>query len=112
LIACELLCPPLYIGISKRLNFRLQTHKKMLENIIYSDRDDSEINDTNIESDTEKESRYFGVRIGTIVKRTEHIRLTSFFVKTIQLNLEYSTEELRKIEKFLNRTFIPLYGRK
>jgi hypothetical protein len=105
--------PPVYIGISINLQKRIQTHVKMLNEFVYSRQRDeiSDVSDTDV--DSEKESKYFAQRIGSIVRDSkDSIDINSFVIKIIKLDKNYSKSKLFEVEKFLNRTFIPYYGRR
>jgi hypothetical protein len=106
-------CPPLYIGISGKLQTRLTQHYTELEKIYVGKKiipPTTTIRHT--ELDTALESSHFAERIGYILNKLKNIKLDDIFVKTIELDSSYSWTDLQKVEKYLNRTFIPIYGRK
>lgn len=105
--------PPIYIGISINLQRRIITHVKMLNEFVYSSQEarSYEVSDTEI--DSEKESQYFAQRIGSVIRKANpSIDINCFVIKIIKLDKNYSKKKLFEVEKFLNRTFIPYYGRR
>lgn len=106
-------CPPLYIGISKDLKSRINVHYQELQKII-----DGRVKLKNVkvmnpsDFDTIYESQHFAQRIGYSIKTTKRIKLNSIFIKTIEMQKGYSWGSLNNIEKYLNRAFVPIYGRK
>lgn len=111
--ASSVFCPPLYIGISKNLNKRLKTHFSELEKIysgITPIPKPTTLGQTQF--DTIVESSHFAQRIGFTFVDLKDLRLEDLFIKTIELDSSYSWSELQKVEKYLNRTFVPIYGRK
>jgi len=105
--------PPIYIGISINLQKRIQSHIKMLNEFVYSRQKDLVSNVSDIEVDSEKESQYFAQRIGAVIRNSkDSIDLNSFTIKIIPLHKNYPKSKLFEVESFLNRTFIPYYGRR
>ena len=111
--ASTVFCPPIYIGISKNLNIRLATHIRELEKI-YTGKlklsKPSKVGQTDF--DTIVESAHFAQRIGFTLVELNNIGIDSLFIKTIELDKSYTWSNLQKVEKYINRTFIPIYGRK
>ena len=111
--ASSVFCPPIYIGISKDLKKRLATHIRELENI-YTGKvklsKPSKVGQTDF--DTIIESSHFAQRIGFTLAELKNISIDSLFIKTIELDKTYTWSDLQKVEKYINRTFIPIYGRK
>ena len=106
-------CPPLYIGISINLGKRLNDHLRELEKIYFEKKalpKPVEIGQTDF--DTIVESKHFAQRFGFSILEMSQVTLSSVFIKTIELDNTYKWSELQKVEKYLNRTFIPIYGRK
>lgn len=111
--ASYVFCPPLYIGISNNLKQRLRTHYTELEKIYNGIKPIPTVTKVGqTQFDTIIESSHFAQRIGFTIKGLNNITLDDIFVKTIELDSSYSWLELQKVEKYLNRTFIPIYGRK
>jgi len=111
--ASYVFCPPLYIGISKNLKKRLRTHFSELEKIYNGEMQLPSISKVGqTEFDTIVESSHFAQRLGFTIRTLGNIKLDDIFVKTIELDQKFSWIELQKVEKYLNRTFIPIYGRK
>jgi hypothetical protein len=106
-------CPPLYIGISRTLRSRLRTHFTELEKI-YTGKQiippTTVVRHTDL--DTALESSHFAERLGYILYNLKNIKLDDIFVKTIEVDSSYTWPDLQRVEKYLNRTFIPIYGRK
>ena len=111
-IASLAMCPPLYIGISKDLGKRLRQHVDEYEKVING------VIATPITTlkadqfDTIYESQHFASRMGFVVTRFGNLNANNLLVKTIEMPAGYSRSELLRVEKFLNRTFIPIYGRR
>jgi len=105
--------PPIYIGISINLQKRIRTHIKMLNKFVYSRQGDEVSDISGTEIDSEKESQYFAQRIGTVIRNSkDSIDINSFTIKIMQLDKNCPKRKLLEVEKFLNRTFIPYYGRR
>jgi hypothetical protein len=105
--------PPLYIGISNNLYIRLRQHCKELEKIYYNKIPLSKPTSLGkTDFDTILESMHFAQRIGHTIRLFKNINLNSLLIKTIEMPKGYSWSELHKVEKYLNRTYIPIYGRK
>ena len=102
--------PPLYIGISKNLRTRLKTHRKHLQEFMRAA--DGVVAGADarngIADDTEKESQYFGSRVGTAL-RSLKLSPDTLYVKCV---LAEDPTQLKKIEKALNFALTPHYGRK
>ena len=111
-IASIAMCPPLYIGISKNLGVRLGQHFDEFDKIIKG------IKATPIDTiksshfDTIYESQHFAQRMGFVISKFNNLNANNLLIKTIEMPIGYSKDDLRKVETFLNRTFIPIYGRK
>lgn len=111
--ASYVFCPPLYIGISKDLKSRLRQHFTELEKIYNGSTSlPTPIPVGQTQFDTIVESSHFAQRIGFTISQLGNITLDDLFVKTIEMDSTYPWIELQKVEKYLNRTFIPIYGRK
>lgn len=111
--ASHVFCPPLYIGISKQLKIRLSDHLDELEKIYNGTiklSPPKKLGQTDF--DTIVESSHFAQRFGFTLRELKNIKLDEVFVKTIELDSTYKWAALQKVEKYLNRTFIPIYGRK
>lgn len=102
--------PPLYIGIAKNLRSRLKSHRKNLQDFMKSgDGEATKPAETNrIEVDSERESQYFGARIGTALQ-TLKLSPDTLYVKCV---IADDPTQLKKIEKILNFALTPHYGRK
>jgi hypothetical protein len=102
--------PPLYIGISKNLRTRLKSHRKNLQNFLTAfdykgiDAEEKGAGDP----DTERESQYFGARVG-LALRTLNLSADTLYVKCV---LADDTSNLKEIERVLNFALTPHYGRK
>ncbi len=106
-------CPPMYIGISVNLHSRLNDHYRELEKIHFGKVKlgaSKKLDRTRF--DTIFESQHFAQRLGHTLVDLKNLKLDSVFIKTIELDVGYAKSELHKVEKYLNRTFIPLYGRR
>lgn len=114
---CELssyiFCPPIYIGISKDLNKRLTEHTGELNKIITGKiKPSSPLKLGQTDFDTMYESKHFAQRVGFVLHSLNIFNINPIFIKTIELPLTYSWIQLQKVEKYLNRTYLPIYGRK
>lgn len=103
-LVSDIFAPPIYIGISQNLHNRLREHKNSLMKILYYRDEDSDADDETSDSD-------FGKRIARILKEKNYRDINSLFIKTVEFE-DIQREELWAIEYFLNRTFIPIFGRK
>jgi len=111
--ASYVFCPPLYIGISRNLKKRLRDHFTELEKIFTGSTPlPTPIIVGQTQFDTIIESGHFAQRLGFTILDLGNITLDELFVKTIEMDVSYPWIELQKVEKYLNRTFIPIYGRK
>lgn len=101
------------IGISKNLKTRLNTHYRELQKI-YNGKVTLEppkkLGQTDF--DTIVESSHFAQRMGFSLKSFSKLNLNALYIKTIELDNSYTWPDLQRVEKYLNRTYIPLYGRK
>lgn len=105
--------PPLYIGISKDLRVRLKQHSEELQKIFYKKIIlPPPVTLGKTDFDTIVESAHFAERIGYTLKSFPTIKLNSLLIKTVELPLGYPWTKLQRVEKYLNRTFIPIYGKK
>jgi hypothetical protein len=115
-LATEIFCPPVYIGISDNLNKRLFTHFDKLRSILHSSDVSFEVVDVSpIEEafyDSDVESEYFAKRVASVLRKLNHKRLSNFFIKTIEIETKIHRADLLKIEKILNHTYNPLYGKR
>jgi hypothetical protein len=105
--------PPLYIGISKNLQKRLKDHSSELKKIFFGQiplNTPPPVGKTDF--DTIVESRHFAQRIGHTIKSFSNININSLLIKTIEMDSTYLWTDLQKVERYLNRTYIPIYGRK
>lgn len=112
-IASLAFSPPLYIGISKALKKRLRQHADELEKIYYKKIKLStppKVGKTDF--DTIVESEHFAQRIGHSIVSFPKITLNSLYIRTIEMPAGYVWHDLQKVEKYLNRTYNPVYGRK
>jgi len=102
--------PPLYIGISNTLRTRLKAHRKNLQRFMSSaDYIANEtINESSIDSDSERESQYFGSRIG-LALRTLQLSPDTLYVKCVVAD---DPSQLKNMEKALNFALTPQYGRR
>lgn len=105
-------CPPLYIGISSDLNQRLDEHYSELQKVYFGKKVLAPPKLGKTDFDTIVESAHFAERIGHTLRGLPDIDLTALLIKTIEMPTSYSKTDLQKVEYYLNRTFIPIYGRK
>jgi hypothetical protein len=106
-----ILCPPIYIGISKNIKSRLVTHKKALLDFLENNVALIEPNDKDVsyEDDSEAESSKFAQRVGKVLAKNGVINEAPLFIKAIYLD-GISRKSLRQCESFVNRNFHPLFG--
>ena len=102
-------CPPIYIGISKRIKQRLTNHVRALNDVLYGSSESTQI-DQSTGDDSEEESRFFGQRIGNLLQANGFKSSDVLYVKVVYQD-KYDPSELRAAEYFVNRTFLPLCGR-
>lgn len=106
--------PPLYIGMAANLRDRLDVHSRSLCEHIHAPSPDDDRwlkSGLNVDQDSVEESRYFAARIGQYVRGTT-VTVTCFFVKIIVLQENYSRKRLQFVERLLNLTYNPIYGRR
>lgn len=91
--------PPLYIGITvdQTLKKRLKDHRKVLNDSIYGEVDDT---------------GEFGERIALVLNRGDNIGVNDFFTRVIPVEDPKNREQIEEIEYYLNRTYVPMYGKK
>jgi hypothetical protein len=119
---------PLYIGISRNLKRRLETHKNQLEahrRHAFRQEQSKTLSEDNPESDTAEESTFFGRRLGTIFNQSEFTETDCLFIKhysppqcaaashcgSSEKCLMATMDELRKAEWTCNTLFHPALGR-
>jgi hypothetical protein len=100
---------PIYIGISKNLKKRLETHSRLLndkyiDEIIYNKNFYE-----SVASDSDEESTYFAERLASKIKNK--FKLNALHVKVIYRDKNYERSNLIKAETYLNRTLFPILGR-
>jgi hypothetical protein len=112
---CLAFAPPLYIGISKRLQHRLKTHRKNLQDCIIANTTPPDVgvllnNDplSDADTDTDTESLHFGGRIGVALQEFG-LSADDLYVKCVESS---DTTNLKSIEKALNFALTPHYGRR
>jgi hypothetical protein len=93
-------CPPIYIGIAEEqdLDERLEQHRKGINEVVL-----------NGERDDKNE---FADRIGKKIRKTEGVSINSLYAKAYPVKNNQRIKELKSIEFFLNRTYVPFYGKK
>lgn len=111
-IASIAMCPPLYIGISKDLKDRLSQHVDEFNKIVKGTIPTPVPTLSSTQFDTIYESQHFAQRMGFVVSKLSNLNSTNLLIKTIEMPMGYSRLELFKVEKFLNRTYFPIYGRR
>lgn len=104
-------CPPLYIGIAEKqtLRDRLNDHRKTLQRAIDNP---PARNIAEVEEPSTDAFNVFANRVGVVLSELPSISLASFFVRIIAVPDSYDSGGIRDTEHYLNRTFIPLYGRR
>lgn len=117
IIASMVFGTPLYIGISKNLNHRLNTHLNLLSDALNISTEDAltylKGSEKEIKmNDSDSESKDFGVRLGFFLKEIPFFNISSLRIRTIEMKEGYSWNDLQKVEKFLNRIYLPPYGKK
>jgi hypothetical protein len=119
--------PPLYIGRSKNLRHRLAKHAELLSFSINNNRstEKSFINNYDInESDSDKESQYFGARIADHLNKVDfknnNFGISNFYIKLIGLEEKNVMDENREevmiyfkdLEYILLRSYKPIISKK
>lgn len=91
--------PPLYIGVTvdQNLRKRLKDHRKVLNDAIYGGVDDA---------------GEFGERIALVLNQGGNISVNDFFVRVVPVEDPESRDQIEEIEYYLNRTYVPIYGKK
>jgi predicted GIY-YIG superfamily endonuclease len=111
-IASLAFSPPLYIGISKDLGVRLKTHTRELTDIFYGKINLPPPVMHKSDFDTIIESAHFAQRMGHSIRSFKNITINALLIRTIEMPAGYVWQDLQKVEKYLNRTYNPIYGRK
>jgi hypothetical protein len=95
---------PLYIGIANNLRSRLLSHRRNLDGAPGPEGESA------VESDSERESAYFGRRVGELLAKKQIAR-RGLFVKCVS-EPTASRKSLKAVETILNRMFAPPLGRR
>jgi len=111
-LASIAMCPPLYIGISGKLGQRLKQHTDELEKIIKGAIPTPVDTIRKRQYDTIYESQHFAERMGYVISKLNSLNAPNLLIKTLEMPMTYTKQDLQTIEKFLNRTYIPIYGRR
>lgn len=111
-VASIAMCPPLYIGISTKLRTRLSQHVDELDKIIKGIKPTPVSTVLKSQFDTIWESQHFAQRMGYVIKKLNNRNANNLLIKTIEMPVGYAKKDLQTIETFLNRTYIPIYGRR
>lgn len=112
LAASTIFSPPIYIGISQNIQTRMGQHFRALEAALQREPSQEELDGVgDDEVDTVAESNVFGERIGRILRNQQLMNTRGLFVK-IHYQPQITRSDLRTAERFVNRTFAPLCGRK
>lgn len=100
--------PPLYIGIAKRLRSRLRQHKHHLDEALRGAHlyEPAPVDASSVDSD--KESAYFGGRIGQFLLN-HGVSVSSLFIRCVEAQVG---ADLKSVETALNRLYCPPFGRK
>jgi len=106
----SLFCPPVYIGISSNLRNRLSTHRDELNSLLYSE--EAFKYNENAKIDSDGESYNFAIRLARVLRSVDSIGLRNLRIKVIEAGEGMKRDEVFAIEKYLNRTYTPIYGRK
>jgi hypothetical protein len=119
--ASTIFCPPLYIGISLNIHKRLKSHRDALQlalsggtpsiAALTTTTPSSPTSSEDSIEDTDQESSLFGERLGRLLREQNISDINNLFIKVIYQDA-YDRKELLHSEAFVNRTFLPLYGRK
>ena len=124
---------PLYIGMSMQLSKRLYAHRRQLESWLstYDDdglRSQGDSGEPGFSRDSEAESKYFGQRLAAFWYQQGRRTIDELYVRCVvpvecrerphcQENCDPSCKDARRkellaIERFLNTTFNPVFGRR
>ena len=110
--------PPIYIGIAKKsLADRLPQHVDKLTRLLYPKHPKAQAQAAAAQAATtvvtdDDDSSIFAQRIHSAISGIKNVGLTSFVVKTVEMTPNYPEVEIRALEYFLNRTYVPIYGRR
>lgn len=110
-VASFAFCPPLYIGISKNLKARFTDHFSEFNSLVMPfSGTPTKILKTQI--DTLSESSALAQRLAICFNTLGIFDKSAIFIKTIEMPNGYDWGKLQKIEKYLNRSYYPILGRK
>jgi len=109
-VASLAFCPPLYIGISKNLSDRLETHRNKLNSLINNESSRNLIDDA--KPDTDEESENFAIRLSRVINETDTIGIRNLRIKVLEATEKLDRDQVMDVEHYLNRTYTPFYGRK
>lgn len=99
--ATRIFSPPIYIGITveQTLPDRLGQHRRAINDAI-------DLNDEDLDQSI------FGHRIGQVLQELPSLSISSFFVRVLPLSNLSSQQQVREVEAYLNRTYVPFYGKR
>lgn len=104
--------PPIYIGQSATLRTRLTTHATALRRELYSiNVDFSDDHRGLVTSDTDQESAQFAVRLAKAMRARGLGSLNSLRIRVYTGNCFHEKSLRLNAERWLNRTYVPIFGR-
>ena len=111
-LAVPLLTCPLYIGVSKNLQQRLQTHTRLIEKYGKKHQEDSTPEDLVDSPGSLRNDKDFAERIVDRNIDPNHLMVGVTYVNHPNFSLEKIRKTVETTETLLNRMFYPIFGRK
>ena len=111
-LAAPLLTAPLYIGVSKNLQQRLQTHMRLIEKNIKRHQEDTTLDNHVDSTDSLQNDKDFAERIVERNIDPNHLIVGVTYVSHPNLLVEKIRKSVETTETLLNRMFYPILGRK
>ena len=110
--AVPLLTAPLYIGVSKNLRQRLQTHTRLIHKYREENQGDSSLDHPIDSSESLKKDENFAQRIAERNIDPNSLAVGVTYVHHPNLSPEQIRKTVENTETLLNRLFYPILGRK
>ena len=108
-LVTSVFAPPIYIGISDHIRGRLRSHYAALVDELAGPGRSQDVALPNEDSDAE--SSTFAARLGRLLRENGVGDTRGLFIKVTYLP-DASRQELLDLEYYLNRTFVPILGRR
>ena len=111
-LAVPLLTGPLYIGVSKDLQQRLQRHTQLIQRYRQEHQEDTALDGTIDSQDSLRNDENFAQRIVERKIDPNHLVVSVVYMSHPHLSTERIRQAIGTTETLLNRMFYPILGRK